>query len=210
MPTPCVARRLGPVRAAQAARQASLTVAGVSYDVSPVTKFAATWTNHNSNIWDTNLWSGTASALTADDTDYLSMFTGSLHSQVLKCTNFGFNLPATATVDGILFTAKCGPDQGAGVRKYLQASSRLYKAGVANGTNQLLGGEARCDTAQSGDNGLTADEVFSLGTSTDLWGDTWTGANVNDSGFGCGFAVGRTSGAGTTTIDYVSMTVYFH
>jgi len=48
------------------------------------------------------------------------------------------------------------------------------------------------------------------GSSTDLWGETWTADEINYDNFGVVISVQNTGGAGNDgQIDYVSITVYY-
>src|SRR4029077_5897444 len=74
---------------------------------------------------------------------------------------------------------------------------QLLKAGVATGTNKASA------TAW----GTTLSTV-NYGTTSDLWGTTWTAAQVNASNFGLRFAARNVGAASATaSLDYVSVTV---
>jgi hypothetical protein len=54
----------------------------------------------------------------------------------------------------------------------------------------------------------TNDKVVTHGGSADLWGDTWTAADVNASNFGV--AISATDGTATLAlVDHITMTVYY-
>lgn len=73
---------------------------------------------------------------------------------------------------------------------------KLVKGGVISGTN-------KADASDWSDTDL---EV-TYGSDSDLWGLTWSSADINSSNFGV--AVSATSANGTASIDHVSVTVYY-
>lgn len=96
-------------------------------------------------------------------------------SNIIRGTNFGFSIPAGATIDGIVFYAEL--DAGAPQSLYHKNIIPYVTAGQ-KGTDKGLGTDAPPAS-------LT--EV-SWGTSTDLWGTTWTVAEINSSDFGFGLS----------------------
>lgn len=142
--------------------------------------------------------SGLVAALAAaDGADYA--WNDSLpgfHSVNLKCTNFGFSIPAGATIDGILAT----------IRKKEQASSsnifdyqvRIVKGGTPGATERKI--VAEWPTA-------FADRLH--GGATDLWGETWTPADINASAFGVAISSLTSVNAQNASIDRIQITVYY-
>jgi hypothetical protein len=58
----------------------------------------------------------------------------------------------------------------------------------------------------------TSDAVASYGSNIDLWGTTWTGADVNNARFGVALSAKLSLGAlgvFTASVDYVYMTIYY-
>lgn len=54
----------------------------------------------------------------------------------------------------------------------------------------------------------TSDAYATYGADDDLWGETWTVADINSTGFGVAIsALGL--GSGTASIDHIRVTVYF-
>ncbi len=86
----------------------------------------------------------------------------------LRLTNYGFNIPAGATINGItatlVTTGSSNPYGGAGIQ--------LTKNGTtAVGTSPLASG------------GWSSGSLV-IGNSTNLWGTTWTAADINSANFG--------------------------
>ena len=83
-------------------------------------------------------------------------------------TNFGFNIPARATINGItatlVTTGSNNPYGGAGIQ--------LTK----NGTTAV-------GTAPAASSGWSSGSLV-IGSSTNLWGTTWSAADINSANFG--------------------------
>lgn len=114
-------------------------------------------------------------------------------SHIGKVTNFGFSIPAGATINGIVveFLSYSSAD----VRVN---SIRLVKAGSYTGSTKGLN-----DTPIQG--------TSTYGNSSDLWGTTWTAAEVNASNFGVGLQFKNIHGVYQEgiNIDYARITVYY-
>lgn len=89
---------------------------------------------------------------------------------------FGFSVPATATINGITFSDS--DSDGAGTATL--HGIKLLKAGTAVGTAKTIG---------TGNNWGVTLGTTTYGSGTDLWGTTWTPADINNSGFGVALAV---------------------
>ena len=82
------------------------------------------------------------------------------------------------------------------------ATVQLLKAGAPAGTNK----------AGAGTWGFASAATVNYGSSADLWGTTWTAADVNASNFGLRFAAKNNTVGGasaTASLDYVSITVQY-
>ena len=113
-------------------------------------------------------------------------------SAQLQWTGFGFSVPSDATIDGIVFEVYRSSTAPAFSTDTLV---KLLKAGTAVGT----------DKANSG--ALTTG-IATYGSSTDLWGTTWTPTDINDANFGAQW--GALGIVGTTiSVDYGRITVYW-
>jgi hypothetical protein len=119
----------------------------------------------------------------------------------LQCLNYGFAIPSTATILGIEVNVerKSSSTANGGSR---DASVQLVKAGTAAGTDNA--------TATTY---TTADLVETHGGPTDLWGTTWTPAEINAANFGAQFSATKFSAAGaahTVSIDQIQIVVYYN
>jgi Tfp pilus assembly protein PilX len=76
----------------------------------------------------------------------------------------------------------------------------LLKAGAAVGNNKA-----------SASTWGTTDSTITYGASTDIWGSTWTAADINAANFGVRFAAKNVAAASSTaSLDYVSITVNYN
>jgi hypothetical protein len=119
-------------------------------------------------------------------------------SQYLKLTNFGFALPAGATVTGVRVDWERSASAGTAISTN---SIKLVKAGAVAGS-EMVG----ADTAQW----TTTDVAFTHGGPANLWGTTWTRDEINAAGFGVAISAKNTSGAGVDArIDFVRVAVFY-
>jgi hypothetical protein len=146
-------------------------------------------------------WTALASATASDNVYALSptMSTAGDYTDRLVATNFGFTVPAGNTVIGITATIEKSFTGGNNVT---DREVMLVKGGVTQtATNKA-----------SGTNWPAADAVSTYGGSVDLWGNTWTVAEVNASNFGIAVAAQRVSAPGapqTARIDHITITVSY-
>jgi cysteine-rich repeat protein len=114
-------------------------------------------------------------------------------SQYLKATNFGFALPPSAVIEGIVVDAERSSLLGT----VTDARARIVKNGVIGAAERALAGAWP-----------QTDAVASYGTDSDLWGDNWTAADINNAGFGFALAAGNPS-LDTAMVDAISVTVFY-
>lgn len=123
-------------------------------------------------------------------------------SHYIKFTDFGFNLPYGATINGI----KVELNQCSSVDDplILDYSIRLVKGGVIQGTDKSEGAAWN-----------VYDDGFSyraIGSSLELWGLSWTSDDINSSDFGVVIAIEYPSGTYSyenAYLDAVKITVYY-
>ena len=127
----------------------------------------------------------------------------------VKVSGFGFAIPAGATIDGIKvrIEKKKNCTTVCTVTDVADNTVSLMKSGA------LVGGNKALATAW-----FTSDNARYYGTplenadgtSTDLWGTTWTPAELNNANFGVAFsATGTTDGEVTLSVDEIRVTVYY-
>lgn len=112
----------------------------------------------------------------------------------LKATNFGFTIPLDATILGIQVEI----EQSATVSvSMIDNSVKLVKGGTIGGTDK-----------GTGTSWPTSDAYASYGSASDLWGQTWTPADINASNFGVAISP-NCQIAATAQIDHVRITVTY-
>lgn len=160
-------------------------------------KYPTTTTTTNGSGID-GQWANPANIFSDNGSDATSVFLDPPPNVTddLQGATFGFAIPTNAVIDGI----KLEMEVPASTRWFEAASFlKLQKAGSYVGNNK------------SG-TGSVSSNVYTYGGSTDLWGTTWTPAQINAAGFGFGFSAAFTSSPNDFTIgvDYVRITVYWH
>jgi hypothetical protein len=126
-----------------------------------------------------------------------------LYTYLLSVTNFGFTIPAGATINGVV-------DQ---IRRCRQGSGGLmYDEIVQQIVSGSLAGSNLADTGTAWSMGTTLTSA-SYGAVDSVWGCTLTPDIVNASNFGTGFQVKMmrpaTSGDMFADVDYIRKTVYY-
>ena len=145
-------------------------------------------------------WASTSNVLASDDA-YATVDTGAggdATSKYLKVSGFGFSIPPGSTILGITVGVESWHDinDGTGISTY---RARIVKAGSIGSTNKTL-------------TWSTTEAVQNLGGSSDLWGETWTAAEINDASTGFAISVDVEDGGGATDvayIDHITMTVEY-
>jgi hypothetical protein len=135
-------------------------------------------------------WTNPANAKVSDDT-YATCVTVAQNTQNLNATGFNFNIAPGKQIDGIKVEVEA---------KTLAANKNVLAQIIKNGA---LSGGAR--------SGLWATtEGFVLySTSTDLWSNTWTPADINAANFGVSIGtVGIGPFTDTFSVDSIRVTVY--
>jgi hypothetical protein len=149
----------------------------------------------NAGNGGTVAWTNPLNAISSNNV-YATVASSTALSQRLTTDNFGFAIPAVNTIDGIevrveWLSSAAGPtDQ----------EVRLNKGGVFAGTNKATSTPVP-----------TVEGITVYGNSTDLWGNTWTPADINALTFGAGLAVQFVSAPNkTVSVDQITITVYHH
>ncbi len=113
----------------------------------------------------------------------------------LDLTGFGFTIPDAAVIQGITVEVKfAGSDTTDGVR------ARLLKGGSPVGNTQDIFGVA-------GQTDCSTSAFRTVGSPTDLWGTTWTAAEINAANFGV--RLSKLGSIGTSYVDSVRITVEY-
>ena len=125
------------------------------------------------NATGTVAWVNPMNATTSDNVYATATFTITSESYYLKATNFGFSIPAGATINGILVEVErtnqySSEDQV--YDKYVKIVKSDGPIGTTNKANLI--------------NWPADDTYVSYGSSTDVWDETWIAEDINDVDFG--------------------------
>lgn len=140
-----------------------------------------------------------AGNITVDDTNYASVAINSNNeSRYLRGLDYGFAIPATATINGIVVTIAHQSNSSNGGNSIDDYIVRLVKAGNIVGNNKATNTDwPTTMTAQT------------YGNATDLWGQTWTPAQINANNFGVVLSAQAENSNRTAYVDYITVTVYY-
>ena len=142
-------------------------------------------------------WTNTNRIIANDDSFSTSSISGFNHSEYLEASNFGFSIPVGATVNGIQVNVA---HKASNTNAIQDRSLRLLKAGSQTGDNKGLTSTYWSNTK----------ETISYGAYNDLWGTSWTPAQINATNFGVALAVDNSSFSSRTAyVDYVQVIVYY-
>jgi len=159
------------------------------------TGYISPGTMANDTAVGTVAWTNPDNAKASDDHyAYFYVGSGSITTNYLKATNFGFSIPAGATVDGIKVEIE---KMAWFVDNDNHASDNIVSIVKADGS---IGSTNKANPSQWGD---AADTYTEHGGATDKWGETWTPTNINDSDFGVVISVDSDSLDSLGIISYV-------
>ena len=143
------------------------------------------WTTPAEVVSDNGVYGNiTAASFDANDLSYL-----------LKATNPSMGVPAGATINGILVEIE-----------------RHYANGAVADEDVCLtkDGSARVgDDKSTGAAFPSSDAITSFGGATDLWGTTWTAAEINATTFGVLYKMKATGANADGFVDFIRVTVYY-
>ena len=111
--------------------------------------------------------------------------------QRLRSSNYGFTIPVGATIVGIEVQVEIHDDSGGGGADVTDQEARLVKAGVPVGADKSMPGAWP-----------TTRTVRTYGGPSDLWGTTWTPAEINAADFGFGLRSGTSGNGDNSKVDY--------
>lgn len=123
-------------------------------------------------------------------------------SNYLRGTNFGFNVPSGSTINGILVELQLFADAYLPAEPVVITASqcKIVKGGSAAGTLQSPSFSDITDT----------ESLLTYGSASNLWGTTWSAADINSSNFGFDFQVSfddAISLGNACNVDYIKITV---
>ena len=143
-------------------------------------------------------WSNPTNAY-SNNSSYTTATGNSGTSRYIYLRSFGFAIPSNAVIDGVVVNI----EKKRGDKKVYDKNISLVNTTTALGSNK----------ANTSANWSTTDVVTTYGSSTDLWGNTTsalTPSIVNNANFGVQISVNLDKSSSIASIDYASMTVYYH
>ncbi len=190
---------LGPLRFVSYSDEAILFQESRSWQIASDAVAGPNWagTGANYNDGGTTAWTNPTNVVGNTTSTAATFNTGTAGgtSQRLRATNFGFSIPSTATIDGVIVEVE---QQAANTNRHRWNSVQILKGGTETGNNN------------SDNSIITASKIIkSFGTETDDWGASLTPSDVNASNFGVSLKVARYGTATTTSIFRVRITVYY-
>lgn len=144
-------------------------------------------------------WSNPDNAKVSDNV-YATGLTAIGQTHYLKATNFGFSIPTGAIINGILVEVEM---KYVGNNDVDDNSIKIVKSNGSFGTQEK---KRPNETWWP-----VSDTYISYGSSSDLWGETWTSTDINDVDFGVGISAdidGGNPGDGGY-VDHIRTTVYY-
>jgi hypothetical protein len=157
-------------------------------DQTYLTGTAVDWANLG-NLGSSNNADASAASLEND---------GNKFTYRLDVKNFGFSIPAGATIDGVRVDIEAALATNSRTCEDLQI--RLVKGGTPTGSNKAANNWAS-----------STDSSQSYGGASDLWSATLADTDVNASNFGVAIQFSRTTGSTPTTflVDHVQIEVFY-
>ena len=144
-------------------------------------------------------WSNPDNAKVSDDSyATVTVVESQVVTHYLKATNFGFSIPAGATIDGILVEI-----EKKSVAQIIMRDSavRIVKADASFGATN------KGDTVSNWPN---TDTYVSYGASNDLWDEAWTAEDINNANFGVVLSADlQTETTIIARVDHIRITVTY-
>jgi len=148
-------------------------------------------------------WATDGNVLASDDTYAIASGVGGGTTHYIKVSSFGFTVPtydAGTTINGIKVEVERKSNLDTAGDHTTDSRVHIVKADGTVGTT---------DKADGATYWPTADAYKTYGGTSDLWGETWTYADMNDVDFGMVISAFMTSSNVTARIDHIRITVYY-
>src|SRR5574343_1720751 len=158
-----------------------------------------------SNAVGTKDWSNPTNIYSSNDADASAsqVGVGTVYTYYLKAQTFGAAVPTGATINGIKVEIEKMSVNNSATNYCQDSEVKIIKADGTIGTTN------RADTTTKWG---TSDAYATHGSNSDLWGETWTSADINDADFGVAISakiVVPNKANNTIYIDHIRITVYY-
>lgn len=114
----------------------------------------------------------------------------------LVSSSHGFTIPTGAVINGIVVELELDSNSGT----VLDNAVRIVKGGTIGSTDKGRSGSFPWPTT---------DAYVTFGSSSDLWGESWTAADINASTFGTAISARVPSDGGLAQVDHCRITVHY-
>jgi cysteine-rich repeat protein len=177
---------------------AAVAAAGIAHAQSVGPDNAGTVANDNTGSIGTIPWGGPTNAQGPSDGVFAFAGVGSgSDSEYLKATDFGFALNPAAIIVGIQVD----------IQKQVSASGQIaHDKAVRIVKGGTIGATDRSD-ANAWPTPTPPPTVY--GGPTDLWGESWTAADINASGFGVAISAKDSVSGALAQVDSFAITVFY-
>lgn len=138
--------------------------------------------------------------ITADDAAFAVSTVTAANPQThyLKASTFGFTIPTGATINGITAEVERLTESGNAPRNRDNVV-QLIKGGTIQGN----------DKADTTTDWTLTQTIKTYGSASDLWGLSFTDADINDSAFGLAFSAKTTTNSRNAQVDFIRLTVTY-
>lgn len=154
----------------------------------------------NDNAAGTIAWTDPDNVVSSNDTRATAALTVvDPETQYLTTRAYGFSIPANSTIDGIEVLIE--RSSASAMHNVTDKDVQLIKGGVIGGT----------DLANEIDFwNVTTDTTVTYGSPTQLWGQTWTVADINAADFGATIRAQLANGTTPSArVDSIAITVHY-
>ena len=176
---------------------AKITGAESSVEVGDDVRMTATAYQVDKSAGAGSGWTSSGNITSSNGVKASTVITGNAQSPNLNASSFGFAIPTGSVINGI--------------RAYIERSASVVN--VLDDDDVFLlkaGNPVGSDKAEPDWDYNDWDEIASYGGSTDLWGTTWTAAEINASTFGVRLQVDSdTSTSRTAYVDHIEIRIYY-
>jgi hypothetical protein len=140
-------------------------------------------------------WSTVNNAKISDNNYSMASNYGFMPTELhyLKATNFGFSIPAGATINGIVVEVECSTSE-----ETHDEIMAIIKADGTIGSNVIA----------LHNQWPISDAYRTFGGASDLWGETWSASGINDVDFGVAIAP-KVYPMADAFVDHIRSTVYY-
>lgn len=181
-----------------------MTTSGYLHAQCSATSYSNATDFSNDNSVGNIAYVNSSGILSSDDTyasanATVSLFSANTH--YLKATGFNLTVPASATICGIQFRVERSATNIGLFTSVEDNAVRLVKNNTVTGNNLA-----------SGTNWTGSDQTIQYGSSSNLWGSTWTPAEINSPDFGIAFSAtinGLISLLPSVRIDHIQVRVFY-